>query len=68
MSLFSKPKIVFWPKDKTLEIYIDKKENNHIPLDINLWQENNDKDLEPLINYLSQNKIKQCSVFLNLSA
>lgn len=64
MSLFSKPKIVFWPKDKTLEIYIDKKENNHIPLDINLWQENNDKDLEPLINYLSQNKIKQCSVLL----
>ena len=52
MSLFSKPKVVFWPKDKSLGVYIDKKENNHFTLDINLWQENSEKDLEPLINYL----------------
>lgn len=64
MSLFSKPKVVFWPKDKSLEIYIDKKENNHFTLDINLWQENSDKDLESLTNYLSQNKINECSVLL----
>ena len=64
MSFFSKPKVVFWPKDKSLGVYIDKKENNHFTLDINLWQENGDKDLEPLINYLQKNKISECSVLL----
>jgi len=64
MSFFSKPKVVFWPKDKSLGVYIDKKENNHFTLDINLWQENSDKDLEPLINYLQKNKISECSVLL----
>ena len=64
MSLFSKPKVVFWPKDKSLGVYIDKKENNHFTLDINLWQENSDKDLEPLINYLQKNKINDCSILL----
>lgn len=64
MSLFSKPKVVFWPKDKSLGVYIDKKENNHFTLDINLWQENSEKDLEPLINYLQKNKINECSVLL----
>lgn len=64
MSFFSKPKVVLWPKDKFLEIYIDKKENNHFTLDINFWQENSDKDLEPLIDYLQKNKIKECSVLV----
>lgn len=64
MSFFSKPKVVFWPKDKSLLVYIDKKENNHFTIDINLWQENNDKDLEPLISYLQKNKINNCSVLL----
>ncbi|MDD4937515.1 MAG: LytR C-terminal domain-containing protein [Candidatus Shapirobacteria bacterium] len=65
MSLFSKPKVVLWPKDKSLEIYINLKENNHFTLDINLWQENSDKDLEPLIEYLQKNKIKECTVLIS---
>jgi len=64
MSLFSKPKVVFWPKDKFLGIYVDKKEDNHFTIDINLWQENSDKDLEPLVSYLQKNKISNCSVLL----
>lgn len=65
MSLFSKPKVVLWPKDKSLEVYINLKENNHFTLDINLWQENSDKDLEPLIEYLQKNKIGECSVLVS---
>jgi len=65
MSFFSKPKVVLWPKDKSLEVYIDTKENNHLTLDINLWQENNDKDLESLVDYLKKNKIEICSVLVS---
>jgi uncharacterized protein YoxC len=64
MPFFSKTKIVLWPKNKSLEIYIDRKENNFFSLDIGLWEEKSEKDLESLIFCLRQNKISFCSVLI----
>jgi len=64
MSLFSKPKIIIWPKAKVVEIYIDRKENNTITFDLDLWQKCNDKDLEALRLYFQQNKFGSVSVLI----
>lgn len=64
MPFFSKTKVVLWPKQKTLEIYLNRKENNFFSLDLNLWTEKTDKDLEPLLSFLKQNKIESCSVLI----
>ena len=64
MSFFSKTKVVLWPKQKTLEIYLNRKENNFFSLDLNLWVEKTDKDLEPLISFLKQNKVESCSILI----
>lgn len=64
MSLFSKPKIVIWPKNKSVEIYLNKKENNFFSLDIDLWTKQTEKDLEGLVLFLQQNKISSFSVLI----
>ena len=64
MSFFSKPKVVIWPKNKSLEIFIDRKDNNFFSLDLNLWQEKSDKDIDSLLFFIRQNKITSCSVLI----
>lgn len=64
MSFFSKPKIVLWPKTKSVDVYIDRKENNTLSFDFNLWQKCSDKDLESLALYFKQNKIDSVSVLV----
>jgi hypothetical protein len=64
MSFFSKPKLILWPKAKTVELYIDRKENNTLSFDLNLWQKCSDKDLESLSLYFKQNKFDSVSVLI----
>lgn len=64
MSLFSKHKVILWPKAKTTEVYIDQKEKNNLSFDVSLWKELGDKDLESLATYFHQNKINSVSVLL----
>ena len=64
MSLFSKPKLIIWPKAKVVELYIDRKENNTLSFDLDLWQKCNDKDLEALSLYFRQNKFGSISVLV----
>lgn len=64
MSLFSKPKVVIWPKSKTIEIYLNRKENNFFSLDIDLWTAKTNKDLERLSLFLQQNKISSIFVLV----
>lgn len=64
MSLFSKPKLILWPKAKAVDLYIDRKENNTLTFDINLWQKCSDKDLEPLNLYFKQNRFDSVSVLI----
>ncbi len=64
MPLFSKSKVVLWPKAKAVEIYIDKKDSNNLSVDINLWEDHTEKELEPLLFFLKQNKIDACSILI----
>jgi hypothetical protein len=64
MGLFSKPKVVLWPKSKSVEIYFSKKENNFFSLDIDLWTVKSAKDIETLSTFLNQNKITSISVLI----
>jgi len=64
MSFFSKPKVVVWPKNKSLEIFLDRKDNNFFSLDLNLWEEKSDKELESFLFFIRQNKISTCSVLI----
>ena len=64
MSLFSKPKLVLWPKSKTVDLYLDRKENNTFSFDLNLWQDLSPKDLEPLALYLNQNRFSSASILI----
>jgi len=64
MGLFSKPKVVIWPKDKSVEIYFNRKDNNFFSLDLNLWSEKQPKDIENLVFFLRQNKINSASVLV----
>jgi hypothetical protein len=64
MSLFTKPKIVFYPKNSNLEIYFDKKENNVFSFEIDLWKKQTDVDLQPIAYFLKQNKINETTVII----
>ncbi len=64
MSFFSKPKLILWPKTKTVDLYVDRKENNTISFDLNLWQKCSDKDLESISLYIKQNKFNSVSVLI----
>jgi hypothetical protein len=64
MSFLSKPKIVIWPKDKSVEVYFNRKDNNFFSLDLNLWTEKQPKDLESFSFFLRQNKITSVSLLI----
>lgn len=64
MSLFSKPKLILWPKSKSVDFYLDRKENNTLSFEINLWQKCTDQELQSLVLYLKQLKINSASVLL----
>ena len=64
MSLFSKPKAVLWPKDQSVDLYIDKVENNIFSLDINLWKASSESEIQSLNLLLSQNKIDSCTILV----
>lgn len=65
MSLFSKTKVVLWPKDDSLEIYLDKSDNNTFSFETDLWAEQNEDNLKNLANFFQQNKISDVNVLLN---
>lgn len=64
MSIFSRPGAVFWPRPKTLDIYLGRKENNNFTLEINLWEEKSLSDLQSVSDFLKQNRINQCSILI----
>lgn len=65
MSLFSKPKIVLWPKVDSLEIYLDQNDNNTLSFETDLWQEQSEDSLKNLASFFQQNKISEVYVLLN---
>ncbi len=51
MSLFKKPSVCIWPKSHSLEIFIDRKENNHFVFEFDLWQSLPDQDATSLHSF-----------------
>ncbi len=64
MSLFSKPKVVLWPKEQTVDLFIDKSENNIFSVDINLWKNSSESEIQSLNLLLSQNNIDSCTILI----
>lgn len=65
MSLFSKPKVVLWPKKDSLEIYFDKTDNNTLSFETDLWRAQSDESLQNLANFFQKNNISQVYVILD---
>lgn len=65
MSLFSKPKVVLWPKKDSLEIYFDKTDNNTLSFETDLWQTQSEDSLQNLANFFQKNNISKVYVILD---
>lgn len=65
MSLFSKPKVVLWPKKDSLEIYFDKTDNNTLSFETDLWQSQSEDSLKNLASFFQKNNISQVYVILD---
>ncbi|HNY04541.1 MAG TPA: LytR C-terminal domain-containing protein [Candidatus Woesebacteria bacterium] len=65
MSLFSKPKVVLWPKKDSLEIYFDKTDNNTLSFEIDLWQSQSADNLQNLATFFQKNNVSQVYVILD---
>ncbi len=65
MSLFSKPKVVLWPKKDSLEIYFDKTDNNTLSFETDLWQAQSEDSLQNLANFFQKNNISEVYVILD---
>ncbi len=65
MSLFSKPKVVLWPKKDSLEIYFDKTDNNTLSFETDLWQAQSEDSLQNLASFFQKNNISEVYVILD---
>lgn len=65
MSLFSKSKVVLWPKDDSIEIYLDQSDNNFFSFETDLWSEQSEDNLRNLATFFKQNKVSEVYVLLN---
>lgn len=65
MSLFSKAKTVLWPKEGSLEVYLDSSENNTFSFENDLWSEQSEDSLRNLATFFQQSKIKEVYVLLS---
>jgi hypothetical protein len=64
MSLFSKPKVVLWPKDQSVDLYLDKAENNIFSVDTNLWKTCTESEIQSLNLLLNQNSVAECTILI----
>ena len=64
MALFSKPRVVIWPRDNSLSIYLDRAENNIFSLDISLWKPLSESDLNALSTLLRQERVDSATVLI----
>ncbi|MBI2464848.1 LytR C-terminal domain-containing protein [Candidatus Shapirobacteria bacterium] len=64
MALFSKPRVVIWPKDNSVNIYLDRTENNIFSLDINLWKSCSESDLQALSTLFTEQGIDTATILI----
>lgn len=61
---FHKSKVVLWPGQGYVDVYFDRKENNTLKLDIDLFAAPDPTQLQSFNTYLSQNKISQVDILI----
>ena len=64
MALFSKPRVVIWPKDNSVNIYLDRADNNIFSLDINLWKNCSESDLQALSTLFTEQGIDTATILI----
>lgn len=64
MALFSKPRVVIWPKDNSVNIYLDRADNNIFSLDINLWKSCSESDLQALSTLFAEQGIDTATILI----
>jgi hypothetical protein len=64
MSLFSGQRVVIWPKAKTLDIYLTRRDDNILSFDINLWQPLADTEINRLSQFLKSNHFTSATVLI----
>jgi hypothetical protein len=64
MSLFSKPKAVLWPKSLSVNLYLDKPENNIFSVDVNLWHACTPAELQSLNTLFVEQGITSCTILI----
>ncbi len=64
MSLFSKPKVVLWPKSNSTDIYLDKSDNNIFSLDVSLWKTCSDIEIQSVNSLFTQQKITNLTILV----
>lgn len=62
--LFSAPKAVLWPRSQTVDLYLDRSENNIFTADINLWKACTEADLKSFSLLLAENKITSATILI----
>ncbi len=58
--------MVIWPKSHTVDIYLDKKDNNHFSFEFDLWQPLSPQDIASLNNFFKG--VKRSRTYLILSS
>jgi len=58
MSFFRKSDLVIWPKNHSLEVFVNQKDNNHFIFDFDFWQPLPDSDIKSLHSFFKTYSIK----------
>lgn len=62
--LFHKRKVILWPREGSLDVFLDQKENNTLKLDIDLFLPSSPAQIQSLNTYLNQNKITEVTILI----
>lgn len=63
--LFRSPKVILWPRQGSLEIYIDQKENNAYTLELDLFSNLDSAQIQSFNTFLSQNKVSSVDILIS---
>ncbi|MFZ2153538.1 MAG: LytR C-terminal domain-containing protein [Microgenomates group bacterium] len=64
MSLFSKPRVVIWPRVNSLSLYFDRSENNIFSLDVCLWKPLSESDTAAFKGLIKEQGIDTATVLV----
>lgn len=64
MGIFNKNKTFIWIKEKGLDIFFDREENNVFNLDINLLTSHTAEELILVSAFIKQHSLKECTVLI----